>query len=204
MRKLLLLALLLPIVAESQTREVWGILNLTNTINQNWTVVTEAEERYTVDRWRTRYLHYDVGVQRRINDRFRVGAHYREIYEIKSEKRVMERRPHLDLFYLSSSKAYKVRTRLEYQFREHPILQDQWRMRVRPEKWWPKAKLQPYVQEEAFVTKADFTRSRTSAGITIGKGRKWQLLTGVVAEANKREGKWTWIIGPTLMAKGNQ
>lgn len=207
MRKSLLAALILFChTVQSQNREeAWMTVNLTNTINQKYTVVTEADERYRFDTKKTRYLHYDVGVQRKLTNKTRIGIHYREIYETRStEKRVMERRPHIDLFYTSTSKSLKVRTRIEYQFRD-PSLTDQWRVRIRPEKWWTKTKLQPFLQEEAFANKTGLVRTRTNAGVTIGRDKKWQLLVGAVLEGNKNsEGEWTWIAGPTLMLKGNQ
>lgn len=178
MRKLLLLLLLFPLFCVSQ--EQWSTLNISNKFNSKWSVATEAEQRYSFSLDKTRYFHYDVGAIRTVSKRWKVGLFYRKIYEIKNGIKVEENRPHIDGFY-SDNKHWKVRTRLEYQFKE--ISEDVLRFRIRPNYDFHIFKnFDPYIQTELNFTKEGFTRNRFNAGITINY-HHWQIQPGYLLES---------------------
>lgn len=154
-------------------------MNISGKLNNDWSVAMEGEQRISYSMGKIRYLHYDFGVIRKINDDLKIGFFYRELYEIKKGIKVNEVRPHIDAFYVVN-KHWKFRIRLEYQDKE--ITDDVLRFRIRPNYDFKLFKnYDPYVQTELNFTKDGFTRNRFNAGITINLG-KFQIQPGYVSE----------------------
>ena len=176
--KNLFILLLFPLLSKSQ--ENWTTLNISGKLNNTWSIAIEGEQRYSHEMSKVRYFHFDVGAVKKISNRWRLGLFYREIYEIKNGIRVTEFRPHINAFY-SDNKHWKIRTRLEYQFKE--ISPDVLRFRIRPTYEFHIFKnFDPYIQNEFNFTKVGFTRNRFNAGITINY-HYWQIQPGYILES---------------------
>lgn len=173
-----LLFLLLPLFCKSQ--ENWTTLNVSGKLNNTWSIAIEGEQRYSYEMSKVRYFHFDVGVIKKISNKWRLGLFYREIYEIKKDVRVTEFRPHIDAFY-NDNKHWKARIRLEYQIKEIPG--SGWRFRIRPNYDFHIFKnFDPYIQNELNFTKDGFTRNRFNAGVTINY-HHWQIQPGYLLES---------------------
>lgn len=172
MKKLLIFLFLLPTLSFGQVvEEQWTTLNIHGKLSKTWAVAMEGEQRYSWEKDYIRYFHYDAGLIKTFNSHLKVGLFYREIYEIKSDKRVIEHRPHVDAF-VTHGKHWKWRVRLEYQEKEFE--EDLFRFRVRPTYELNKLKQgDPFIQTELNFTKYGFTRNRFNAGLTF----KWEKLT---------------------------
>lgn len=181
MKKLILLLLFFPLFCFSQ--EQWSTLNISGKLNNKWSIAVEGEQRYSYSASRVRYFHFDAGVIRKLSNKWKLGFFYREIYEIKSNVRVTEFRPHIDAFY-NDNKHWKARIRMEYQIRE--VGEDGWRFRIRPNYDFRIFKnFDPYIQNEFNFTKAGFTRNRFNAGITINY-HQLQIQPGYLLESLNR------------------
>ena len=191
MKKILIL-LLFPIFVFGQD-EQWTTLNISGKLDKKWSIAMEGEQRYSWVNDYVRYFHYDAGLIRTINSHLKVGLFYREIYEIKSGKRVIEHRPHTDAF-VTHGKHWKWRVRLEYQAKEFD--EDLWRFRIRPTYELNKLKqADPFIQTELNFTKYGFTRNRFNTGLTfhwgkiaiqpafllesLNKGERWQHIPAI-------------------------
>ncbi len=151
-----------------QDFQSWNTLNIKGKLSNNLTIAMEPESRYSNE---LEYFHLDVGLVYKVNEKLKIGGYYREIFEIKSEQRVHEMRPHLDLFY-TFNKSCKIRVRNEYQIKE--ISDNVWRIRFRPtytckvNDWF-----KPFVQTEPFFTTKGFVRNRFNIGPGFEYGKLW-------------------------------
>jgi hypothetical protein len=177
--KYILIGVLLLVSLFSFGQEQWTTMNIGGKLNNDWSVAMEGEQRISYIMGKIRYLHYDFGVIRKVNDDLKIGFFYRELYEIKKGIKVNEVRPHIDAFYVAT-KHWKFRIRLEYQDKE--IAEDVLRFRIRPNYDFKLFKnYDPYIQTELNFTKDGFTRNRFNAGVTINLG-KFQIQPGYVSE----------------------
>ena len=187
MKKFILLLLFVPRLAFGQ-QEQWTTFNITGKLNKDWSIATEAEQRYSNENSYIRYFHYDAGMVRNINSHVKLGFFYREIYEIKKEQRVVEIRPHTDAF-ITQNEHWKYRVRLEYQMKEFD--EDILRFRVRPTyelHRWNQA--DPYIQSELNFTKYGFTRNRFNTGLTFHYG-KLTTQPGFLLESLHKGAVWS-------------
>jgi hypothetical protein len=184
----ILIGVLLLVSLFSFGQEQWTTMNISGKLNNDWSVAMEGEQRISYSMGKIRYLHYDFGVIRKINDDLKIGFFYRELYEIKKGIKVNEVRPHIDAFYVAN-KHWKFRIRLEYQDKE--IAEDVLRFRIRPNYDFKLFKNgDPYIQTELNFTKVGFTRNRFNAGVTINLG-KFQIQPGYVSELLYTNGNFT-------------
>ena len=169
--------------------ENWSTLNIKGLLNPKLTIAIEGEERYNYPSNQVRYFHTDVGLIKKVSDKLSIGAFYRELYELKNDSRVMEVRPHLDIFYKINSN-WKVRIRNEYQIKE--ISEDLFRFRVRPTWKTPLNKTaSAFVQTEGFFVGTTLVRNRFNPGVAI-KLNKIVVEPGYMLESN-RKGDWSHI-----------
>lgn len=180
-KKLLLLILVgASSRAFCQTIESWNTINISGDLNPKTFIAGEGEQRYNITENYVRYFHYDVGYFVKISPKSKIGICYRDIYEMKKNYRIHEARPHVDYFYESGH--WKVRTRVEYQFKE--IYQDGWRARIRPLYQSSLFKnFNPYASTEVNFTTKGITRSRSNLGITI-KCSPFEIQPGYILEIN--------------------
>lgn len=191
MIKKLLLLVLIPISHRvfCQTIESWNTINISGDLGPKSFIAGEGEQRYNMIENYVRYFHYDVGYFIKVSPRSKIGICYRDIYEMKKNYRIHEARPHVDYFYESGH--WKVRTRLEYQFKE--IYQDGWRARIRPLYQSGIFKnFNPYASTEVNLTIKGITRSRSNLGITI-KYRKFEIQPGYILEINNPLASTTYV-----------
>lgn len=186
MKKLLLLLLLLPISSFAQ-QEQWTTLNINGKLSNKWSVVMEGEQRYSYVKDYVRYFHYDAGFIRTINKNLKLGAFYRELYQISRGVRVIETRPHVDAF-ITHGKHWKWRIRAEYQIKE--VDPNIMRYRIRPtyelNRW---KQWDPFIQTELNFTKYGFTRNRFNMGFTYKKG-KFTCQPSFLLESINKSGDW--------------
>ena len=191
MKKLLVLVMVIfmsELNAQSPF-ENWNTLNIKGKINDQWTLAIEGEQRYNHPNQHVRYFHTDVGLVRKVNDKFSIGGYYRELYELKGEERVMEIRPHLDFFYKFHDR-WKVRVRNEYQIKE---LEDNlFRLRLRPTYTYKiNETFSPFIQTECFFVGTTLVRNRFNPGIAI-KISKMVIEPGYMLESNNKS-EWSHI-----------
>ena len=191
MKKLLVLVMVIfmsELNAQSPF-ENWNTLNIKGKINDQWTLAIEGEQRYNHPNQHVRYFHTDVGLVRKVNDKFSIGGYYRELYELKGEERVMEIRPHLDFFYKFHDR-WKVRVRNEYQIKE---LEDNlFRLRLRPTYTYKiNETFRPFIQTEGFFVGTTLVRNRFNPGIAI-KISKMVIEPGYMLESNNKS-EWSHI-----------
>jgi len=191
MKKLLVLVMVIfmsELNAQSPF-ENWNTLNIKGKINDQWTLAIEGEQRYNHPNQHVRYFHTDVGLVRKVNDKFSIGGYYRELYELKGEERVMEIRPHLDFFYKFHDR-WKVRVRNEYQIKE---LEDNlFRLRLRPTYTYKiNETFSPFIQTEGFFVGTTLVRNRFNPGIAI-KISKMVIEPGYMLESNNKS-EWSHI-----------
>jgi hypothetical protein len=174
-----MLLFLLPMTVVGQEFQSWNTLNLKGKLSDKWTIAMEPESRYSRDA--LEYFHLDVGLVYKLSDKLKIGGYYREIFEIKSNQRVHEVRPHIDIFY-NFTKNFKIRVRNEYQIKE--ISDNLWRIRFRPtysykvNDWF-----KPFVQTEPFFTTDGFVRNRFNIGPGFQIGKLW-LKPGYMLQTN--------------------
>lgn len=177
---LLLFSIIISSDSFSQDAESWNTINISGNLTPNTYIVAEGEQRYNVTENYVRYFHYDIGYVVKVSKKSKIGFYYRDIYEMKKNYRIHEARPHIDYFYETGP--WKLRTRLEYQFKE--IYQDGWRARFRPlYQTHVFNNFNPYVSTEINVTEKGITRSRSNLGVTI-KYDKFEIQPGYILEAN--------------------
>jgi len=179
--------LLLPIFVFGQN-EQWTTINAIGNLSKKYILTIEGEQRYSWEKDYVRYFHYDAGLIRTLNSHLKVGIFYREIYEIKNGRRVIEFRPHTDAF-VTHGKHWKWRVRLEYQSREFD--KDIFRFRIRPTYELNRLKqADPFIQTELNFTKYGFIRNRFNIGLTF----HWQKLIiqpAFLLESLNKGGDWT-------------
>ncbi|MGB1204261.1 MAG: DUF2490 domain-containing protein [Chitinophagales bacterium] len=164
----LIFSLFFNVIVFGQNIQSWNTLNIKGKISSKWTIAMEPEVRYSD---KQEYFHLDVGLVYKINKKLKIGGYYREIFEIKSEGRVHEVRPHIDVFY-KPVKSFSVRVRNEYQIKE--FSDNIWRIRVRPtysyaiNDWFI-----PFVQTEPFFSLKGFIRNRFNIGPGFVFGKLW-------------------------------
>lgn len=169
--------------------ENWSTLNIKGNLSPNLVIAIEGEERYNYPSNQVRYFHTDVGLIKKVSDKLCIGAFYRELYELKNDSRVMEVRPHLDIFY-KINRNWKVRIRNEYQIKE--ISEDLFRFRVRPT--WKRElnkAASAFVQTEGFFVGTTLVRNRFNPGIAI-KLNKIVVEPGYMLESNNKS-EWSHI-----------
>lgn len=170
------------------TNESWNTINLSGKFKNGSTFVAEGEQRYNITNNYVRYFHYDVGYIKKFNNKISLGLFYRELYEIKSGRRVSEHRPHVDLFYKYNDN-WSLRARAEYQFKE--VSKDIWRIRLRPMYQSSFFKnCNPYVSNEVFFWEEGVQRNRFNIGLTIKKG-SYEVQPGYLLESLNNSGTWT-------------
>ena len=178
MKKLLFTIFLLPLTILGQESQSWNTLNIKGKVSEKWTIAMEPESRYSD---KMVYFHLDVGMVYKVTDKLKVGGYYREIFEIKSDERVHEMRPHLDIFY-KFNKSFSVRIRNEYQIKE--ISDNLFRLRIRPtytykvNDWFS-----PFIQTEPFLTTKGFVRNRLNIGPGFTYKKLW-IKPGYMLQTN--------------------
>ena len=191
MKKLLVLfILILSFQLNAQSPfENWSTLNIKGKINSKLTIAIEGEQRYNYPNNNVRYFHTDLGLVYKVNKKLSIGCYYRELYELKSEGRVMEVRPHLDFFYKFNDE-WKVRVRNEYQIKE--FAEDLYRFRLRPTyKYKLNNTFSPFVQTEGFFVGTKLVRNRFNPGVAIKIG-KMVIEQGYMLESNNKT-EWSHI-----------
>ncbi|PDH45559.1 MAG: hypothetical protein CND43_02210 [Flavobacteriales bacterium MED-G15] len=155
----LIIFILLSINVFGQTIQSWNTINVKGKLSDKFQIAVEPESRFSD---KLEYFHLDFGLIYLLNKKFKIGGYYREIFEIKSELRVREIRPHIDIFY-TVSRSFKIRICNEYQIKE--LTNNNWRIRFRPtyklniNKWFF-----PFIQTEPFFNAKGFTRNRFNIG----------------------------------------
>lgn len=190
MRILLILMMLLTMNnIKAQNFENWNTLNISGNINDKFKIVLEGEQRYNHENKEIRYFHFDVGTKYKINNKLSIGAYYRELYEIKNSERVLEIRPHLDLFY-NINENFKIRVRNEYQIKEKS--ENVFRYRIRPTyiKMF-NDNIGFLIQTEPFFVRFDLIRNRFNPSLCI-KIKKFTIEPGYMLESNNKNG-WSNI-----------
>lgn len=183
-RLFFLLILFLPVSLFGGELQSWNTLNLKGKISDDFTIAMEPESRYSD---KLEYFHLDVGLVYSVNKKLKIGGYYREIFEIKSNKRVHEMRPHIDVFYKFSSK-FKLRVRNEYQIKE--ISNNIWRIRFRPTFTYKiNKRFSPFVQTEPFFTLNGFIRNRFNIGPGFIFGKLW-IKPGYMLQTNYKNNKF--------------
>jgi hypothetical protein len=161
-----------------QELQSWNTLNLKGKLSENVTIAMEPESRYSD---KMEYFHLDVGLVYKVNGKLKIGGYYREIFEIKSNQRVHEVRPHLDFFY-TFNKRFKIRVRNEYQIKE--LSDNIFRLRLRPtynykiNDWFS-----PFIQTEPFITIDGFVRNRLNIGPGFTYKKLW-IKPGYMLQTN--------------------
>jgi len=185
MRKLLVLVMVVfmsELKAQSPF-ENWNTLNIKGKINDQWTLAIEGEQRYNHPNQQVRYFHYDVGLLYKVTPTLSIGGYYRELYELKRGRRVMEIRPHLDIFYKFNEK-WKIRIRNEYQIKE--LEGNLFRLRLRPTYHYKiNETFTPFIQTEVFFVGTTLVRNRFNPGVAIKIGRM-VMEPGYMLESNNK------------------
>jgi hypothetical protein len=165
----ILMFVFLPIILVGQEFQSWNTFNIKGKLGDKWELAAEPELRYSLSD--IEYFHFDIGVIYKVVGDLKIGVYYREIFENKSNIRVHEMRPHIDVFY-KFNKYFKVRLRNEYQIKQ--ISDNVWRIRVRPTFTYKIHNLfQPYIQTEPFFTDKGFVRNRLNIGIGLVHKKMW-------------------------------
>jgi hypothetical protein len=162
----ILMFVFLPIILVGQEFQSWNTFNIKGKLGDKWELAAEPELRYSLSD-----IEYFHGVIYKVVGDLKIGVYYREIFENKSNIRVHEMRPHIDVFY-KFNKYFKVRLRNEYQIKQ--ISDNVWRIRVRPTFTYKIHNLfQPYIQTEPFFTDKGFVRNRLNIGIGLVHKKMW-------------------------------
>ena len=194
MRKLISFCLLGAFATATHSQnplENWSTLKVKGSLSENIELAIEGEHRYNHDEDYTRYFHTDFGIIYKLSDKFKVGGFLREIYELKSDVRVREVRPHVDLVYKATSNI-KVRCRTEYQIKE--FSDNKLRIRLRPTYSLKlNEKLTPYIQTEVFFVGTSLVRNRLNPGISISVHENMSIAPGFILESNFKNEVWSHI-----------
>tara|TARA_B100001245_G_C22770929_1_gene372654 strand:- start:47 stop:694 length:648 start_codon:yes stop_codon:yes gene_type:complete len=167
--------------------ENWNTLDVSGKVNKKLELKLEYRNKYNHQDNRLRSSHVDMGMTYSINS-LSIGAFYREIYEIESEKRVTELRPHLDLFYRINDNL-KIRLRNEYRIKELSDNVFRYRMRLAYSfKIWDNSN--PFIQNEIFISEKKLVRDRVNIGLSIKiKKTPFRIKPSYILESNRKESK---------------
>lgn len=192
MSKLLLYIALIfsPLIAKSQNFENWSTINISGDIDDRFKIYVEGEQRYNHHNKQIRYFHYDIGVKYKINKNTSIGGYYRELYEIKNNERVLEIRPHIDLFHEINDN-FKLRIRSEYQIKEKS--ENVFRYRIRPTyiKMF-NDNIGVLLQTEPFFVGFDLVRNRFNPSLCFTI-KKLTIEPGYMLESNNKNNNWSHI-----------
>jgi len=173
---------------KAQDYEIWATLKVGVKLNDKWRIEAEGEDRYNLDAGNIRYFHHELGFLYLINDKFRVGLFYRDIYENKNDIITRVLAPHADVIYNNSG--FKFRTRLEY-IVKYEDYENKFRLRIRPgyqTSFWKN--FNPFIQDEIFLTDVDeLAKNRLNIGISI-KLWKFVFQPGYLLETSHKD-LWT-------------
>ena len=177
------------IAAKAQTDwELWNTINISGKLSDKFKVGLEGEDRYSHEIDGLRYFHYDVGFMYEISNKFTVGGFYREIYANKEKLSTRVSVPHIDVIYKEPI-GFKLRTRVEYQMFQEIVLENQFRLRIRPAwqfHFWNN--FNPFIQSELFISeKHVLTRNRFGTGLEIKLGKKVVIQPTYVLESNNKD-----------------
>lgn len=144
--------------------QTWPTFDVNGKVSDHLEIKFEYRNKYDNGENESKSSRIDMGFNYKLK-KLTVGIFYREIYEVKGEKRVSEFRPHLDFTYKLNDNM-KIRLRNEYRIKE--ISNNAFRYRLRYSysfNLWDN--YNPFAQNEIFISENKLVRNRISLGFSV-------------------------------------
>ena len=112
--------------------QFWHGDTITGSLTENVSAKLSAEWRFGDDMSELFYYHTEGGLLFKITDSFSLGANYRQVYSLSTNKRWLEERmPNLEFFNNFTLADQKFANRFRVEYRDRQTSQDSWRFRER-------------------------------------------------------------------------
>jgi len=187
--------------------QIWNTEVQEFEINKDSRMALEEEFRWGDNASEFYYQHYDLGYAYDMNKGLTLGLGYRQIYEKKSGKFLMENEPYMYATLKLGLKGFKFDDRNRLEYRHFDYQEDSWRYRnkltVKGPWKFTKFQIQPYLADEIFLNLngIDLNRNRFYAGIgfTLLKDLKGEIY--YLLQTSKSSGTCVWSDANVLGSK---